>query len=106
MPALEKEVRISLAESLLSSLKLDFRSLVLQHHAETGSLTSCVEVVLAFIRDALVKVTPVTEVSSENRLHVFWLSASLPPANPTKIAFRCAPPNPHSPQRSPRGCAR
>lgn len=91
MPALEKVVRTSLAETLVSNLKLDFRSLVLRHHAETGSLAKCVEVVLGFIRDALVKITPVTEVSSENRLHVFWLSASLPPANPTRIAFRCAP---------------
>lgn len=88
MPALEKVVRTSLAETLVSNLKLDFRSLVLRHHAETGSLASCVEVVLGFIRDALVKITPVTEVNSENRLQVFWLSASLPPANPTRIAFR------------------
>ena len=91
MPALEKLVSTSLADSMLSTLKLDFRSLVLRHHAETGSLTHCVEVLLEFIRDALVKITPVTDVNSENKLHVFWLSASLPPTNPTRIAFRCAP---------------
>jgi hypothetical protein len=91
LPELEYQVREALADTAIEDHRLDFKSVVLRHHAATGDLNRCIEVVLTFVREHLVKITPVTDVNDENRLHIYWLSATLPPANPSCVAFRWVP---------------
>lgn len=88
LPELEEQVSESLADAALEDLRLDFRSIVLRHHAATGDLNRCMDVVLSFVRSNLVTITPVTDVNDESRLHVYWLSATLPPSKPSCVAFR------------------
>jgi hypothetical protein len=73
-----------------TSRSFNFRHLVLKHHASTGNLEGCLDTLLDFTRSSLVHVTPVTDVHDDNKLTVFWLSPSMPPANPTRVSFRCA----------------
>jgi hypothetical protein len=86
-------LRESLRDSHATARTFDFRHLVLRHHASTGHLEGCLDTLLAFTRHSLVPVTPVTEVGEDNRLCLFWLSATMPPTNPTHVSFRCAPAN-------------
>ena len=90
LPELEEQVSESLVDATLEDLRLDFRSIVLRHHAATGDLNRCMDVVLSFVRSHLVTITPVTDVNDESKLHVYWLSATLPPSKPSCVAFRCA----------------
>ena len=83
-------IQEALKDFTATSRSFHFRHLVLQHHASTGNLEAALETILAFTRRSLVPVTPVTEVGDDNRLAVYWLSASMPPANPTHVSFRCA----------------
>ena len=73
LPELEQQVSESLVDAELEDLRLDFRSIVLRHHAATGDLNRC------------------TGVNDESKLHVYWLSATLPPSKPSCVAFRCGP---------------
>lgn len=91
LPELEQQVSESLVDAELEDLRLDFRSIVLRHHAATGDLNRCMGVVLCFVRSHLVTITPVTDVNDESKLHVYWLSATLPPSKPSCVAFRCGP---------------
>ena len=88
LPDLEDQVSDSLADAALEDLRLDFRSIVLRHHAATGDLNRLIEVFLGFVRSHLVTITPMTDVNDESRLHVYWLSATLPPSKPSCVAFR------------------
>ena len=83
-------IEASLRDPAATCRSFNFKHLVLQHHAATGDLERSLHTLLAFTRHVLVPVTPVTDVHEDNRLNVYWLSASLPPANPTRVSFRCA----------------
>lgn len=85
---LAAELTTSLDDYANAALSFDFESMVLQHHARTGKLESCISTLLTFVKDSLVKITPVSEVSSDNQILVIWLSASMPPAEPSHIVFR------------------
>jgi hypothetical protein len=88
LPELVEQIQTALRSHAATARTFNFRHLVLQHHAATGSLEGCIDTVLSFTRRALVPITPVTEVSDDCRLQVYWLSASMPPANPTHVSFR------------------
>lgn len=88
LSSLVDAIEASLRDFDSTAKKFNFKHLVLQHHATTGNLEACLTSLLDFTRSVLVRVTPVTEVYDDNRLCVYWLSASLPPANPTRVAFR------------------
>ena len=82
------EVNMALNDYSNARVNFDFESMVLQHHACTGKLESCMTTLLAFVKDSLVKITPVSDVCSDNILFLYWLSPTMPPADPSHIVFR------------------
>ena len=91
LDVLAEELETSMRGMAATAHSFNFRHLVLQHHAATADLEQSLQTVLQLTQQHLVPITPVTEVSDENKLVLYWLSASMPPANPTHLSFRCAP---------------